>query len=371
MAEGVYQKWADEYGRTRAQYETLATLLANLLERLVRDAEIDIVQIEKRAKSVDSFVGKLTRKGDQYTDPLAEVTDLAGVRVITYYLEDVDEVGELIKEEFEVDDERSVDKRAQLDPDRFGYVSTHFIVRLSETRRQLREWSELADLKAEIQVRTATQHAWAAVEHKLHYKNREETAPGAIQRRMSRLSALFELADEQFAEAKAVQLAEQSTQKDRVGRGDLDSHVNTTSLKAYLEASEKVSAALGVAEAVGWRVRSEPDPGDPDRQERDLQDLVRSLQMLDVGRITAFDELIGRAGEVEGPLGVVAGREASDQVGGGHVDGRAFPEDILNVIVFLLAKAPPDVITQIYGGVTADAISEAIEHGGAGSDSDP
>ena len=361
MAEGGYQGWATEYAGTLSKYETLATKFSDLLEQILGHEEIDIVQIEKRAKTVESFLGKLTRKGDQYTNPLDEVTDLAGIRVITYYLEDVDRVAEVIRRQFTVDEELSVDKRAELDPDRFGYVSSHFIVTLSESRSGLLEWAGLEDLKAEIQVRTATQHAWAAVEHKLHYKNREETAPRAMQRRMSRLSALFELADEQFAEAKRVQLAEQSKQEDRVGRGDLDSHVNTTSLKAYFEASDKIDAALVMAEATGWRIQSEPDPGDPDRRERDLQDLVRTLQLLDVNSIRDFDELMARAPEVDHALAVVAEREAADELGGGHFDGRAFPEDIVNVIVLLLAEAPPDVVQKIYGGVTADAIGEAVE----------
>jgi putative GTP pyrophosphokinase len=60
---------------------------------------------------------------------------------------------------------------------------------------------QYADIRAEIQVRTALQHAWSAVHHKLEYKSSTE-APPELRRRLFRLSALFELADEQFSELR-------------------------------------------------------------------------------------------------------------------------------------------------------------------------
>jgi len=44
-----------------------------------------------------------------------------GLRIITYYREDVTRVGEILKKEFQIDATNSVDKAAALDPDRFGY----------------------------------------------------------------------------------------------------------------------------------------------------------------------------------------------------------------------------------------------------------
>ena len=52
---------------------------------------------------------------------VTEVTDLVGLRIITYYREDVTRVGEILKKEFQIDATNSVDKAAALDPDRFGY----------------------------------------------------------------------------------------------------------------------------------------------------------------------------------------------------------------------------------------------------------
>jgi putative GTP pyrophosphokinase len=48
--------------------------------------------------------------------------------VITYYSSDVDRVADIVRREFSVDRENSIDKRAVLDPDRFGYLSLYYVV---------------------------------------------------------------------------------------------------------------------------------------------------------------------------------------------------------------------------------------------------
>lgn len=344
------------YSSMRPRYEELADKFAGLLEQLVKNKDIECVLVENRAKTVDSLKGKLSRK--EYDDPLEDVTDLAGIRIITYYLEDVERVGELVREHFNVDEDHSVSKSVELGPDQFGYLSDHFIVTLDDKRSRMAEWKHLKGLKAEIQVRTATQHAWASLDHKLQYKS--ETASDEIKRRLYRLSALFELADEQFAEIERVTRAEGERHVERVRSGDLEATIDITSLASYLNASPTVKDALRVAEAAGWSVREEPDPSDPDRRERDLDDLVRSLHSLDRHRIEDLDALLGRAPEASELLQAVAVREAADPFSGGHANGQAFGEDILNVMVLLLADAPPDCVEKIYGGVTAEAINAAI-----------
>jgi hypothetical protein len=50
-----------------------------------------------------------------------------------------------------------------------------------------------------VQVRTVLQHAWASISHALQYKQ-EDDIPRALRRRLARISALLEVADEEFAE---------------------------------------------------------------------------------------------------------------------------------------------------------------------------
>ena len=122
-----------------------------------------------------------------------EITDLASVRVITYYATDVDKVSEILESEFDVDKEHSIDKRTSLETDRFGYCSVHHVVSMSPSRLALRECYAYAGMKREIQIRTALQHAWAEIEHDIGYKS-EITIPKEMRRSSSRIAGLLEIA---------------------------------------------------------------------------------------------------------------------------------------------------------------------------------
>src|SRR2546427_6148809 len=196
--QASHRRWEDTYRRMSGGYEDFTFRLLALMENLLKDANIDIVQVDARPKSVESFSEKLRRKGERYTDPLEQMTDLVGLRVITYYLEDVSRVGDLINHEFVLDAENSVDKADAVGPDQFGYRSVHYVARLGRNRQGLAEWQPFGDSCFEVQVRTSLQHAWAAVDHKLRYKTANDV-PDHLKRRLYRLSALFEFADEQFS----------------------------------------------------------------------------------------------------------------------------------------------------------------------------
>jgi ppGpp synthetase/RelA/SpoT-type nucleotidyltranferase len=182
----------------RPLYEEFVGRIKDLMGTLVDGAGIRVDSIHGRTKTVKSLSDKLNRPAKAYTR-LEGVPDLAGLRVITYLREDADQVVELIRKEFDVDDEESEDVAARLAPNEFGYLSVHLVIRLSEGRRRLSEWSKLQALRAEVQVRTVLQHAWASISHALQYKQEDEI-PWALRRRLARLSALLEVADEEFAE---------------------------------------------------------------------------------------------------------------------------------------------------------------------------
>lgn len=83
------------------------------------------------------------------------------MRIIIYFLSDIDKVAKLIEDEFHIDEANNVDKRKQVEADQFGYMSLHYIVSLLEERLKLGENKKFAGLKAEIQIRTILQHTWA------------------------------------------------------------------------------------------------------------------------------------------------------------------------------------------------------------------
>ncbi|MEW6420403.1 MAG: GTP pyrophosphokinase family protein [Deinococcota bacterium] len=138
-----------------------------------------------------SLADKLRRKPGRYPT-LEDVTDLVGVRVITSFERDVNVVARMIEEHFVVDWDNSSDNSKMHDPDRFGSLGVHDVVRAEPDLVP-----ERAGTRYEVQIRFILQHAWTEIEHDLGSRNRE-TVPREVRRRFSRLAGLLEMADEEF-----------------------------------------------------------------------------------------------------------------------------------------------------------------------------
>ncbi len=176
--------------------EQYGRLLCDVIERVLAPDGISYHSINYRVKTKQSATKKVFSKPDRYKQP-SDLKDLLGLRIITYFSDDVDRIAEILTTEFEVDEQNSVDKRAIQDPDRFGYASLHYVLSLSKGRSEMREYSKFAGQQFEIQIRSILQHAWAEIEHDLGYKTRA-AVPRQIRRRFSRLAGLLELADDEF-----------------------------------------------------------------------------------------------------------------------------------------------------------------------------
>ena len=83
----------------------------------------------------------------------------------------------------------------------FGYKGLHLDLKLDDERKILPEYVGFGDQQFEVQIRTIVQDAWSEVDHKLKYK---KEIPSDIKRRIYRLAALFELADQEFESIKDV-----------------------------------------------------------------------------------------------------------------------------------------------------------------------
>ena len=189
-----------EYDTRCTLYRSFALTVKQLLEELIKTESISYNAATCRLKDRDSLDKKIDRKQDKYRS-LDELTDIAGVRIITYYSDDIDKVARIVENEFEVDHENSIDKGKSLEPDRFGYCSVHYVVKMSAERLKLREYKAYDGLKCEIQIRTVLQHAWAEIEHDLGYKS-EKAIPRDIRRSFSRLAGLLEIGDKEFLEIR-------------------------------------------------------------------------------------------------------------------------------------------------------------------------
>jgi ppGpp synthetase/RelA/SpoT-type nucleotidyltranferase len=212
-------------------YEAFSLRIHALLEELLKTNKIPFSQIEHRAKTLRSFMNKLERK--KYENPFTDIKDLAGIRVITYYQDDLKRLLEVLQREFTIDQDHSIDKLDALNINEFGYRSHHLIVSLKSPRKELIEWKDFADFSAEIQVRSILQHAWAAISHKLDYKTAAQ-APSEMLRQLFRLSALLELADEQFSLLRDSDKNIISRYEKELAKGELDISIDLYSLKEYV-----------------------------------------------------------------------------------------------------------------------------------------
>lgn len=182
----ILQEYRDNFSLFKEFEGKILALLKNSLD----EAGIHLASIESRIKTEDSLAGKLERKGYKYKS-LADITDILGVRLITYYIDDVDKVATAIERLFEVDWENSIDKRKVHDIDSFGYLSLHYVCSTEEF-----------PFRFEIQMRTVLQHAWANLDHDTGYKSGVEI-PKRYMRSMSRLAGMLELIDEEFSKIRS------------------------------------------------------------------------------------------------------------------------------------------------------------------------
>jgi len=197
VVQRAVQEYADRYPETAAATEGYVRLVRTLLD----DAGINYLTVTGRTKSVASFAEKANRVRDGrplYTDPLREITDQIGVRVITYVLDDVAAVAELLADQLDVLDDRDL-ARETAEQGRFGYASRHLLVALGDNGLA-EEHPALRGRRASVQVRTVLQHAWAEFEHDIRYKGTVPDEHGAdLDRRFTLAAGLLELADREFA----------------------------------------------------------------------------------------------------------------------------------------------------------------------------
>jgi ppGpp synthetase/RelA/SpoT-type nucleotidyltranferase len=233
-----------EYARAVELLPAFGGALESLLEDLLAAGRIKYHGVNHRVKSKESAERKMARpvKGENDTGPrsLQALNDLLGIRIITYFRDEVDAVAKMIEREFVIDPDSSVDKRAVLDADRFGYLSLHYVAKLSSGRVILPEYQKYDGIKFEVQIRSILQHAWAEIEHDLGYKS-EAAVPRAVRRRFSRLAGVLELADDEFMGIRQEIGDHQAAAQVTITQGSFGIEIDQDSLSAFVQSSPRTA----------------------------------------------------------------------------------------------------------------------------------
>ena len=190
------------YEELRPLYGAFCVHVRQLVTAEIAGRSIKIHSIEARTKSLESFERKIKRllgahrDSRRAPDPIKMVTDMAGVRVITFFPKTVLDLDAVIRERFRVI-ERDDKTESRETPSSFGYRSIHYLVEMAPGQLESRDLRWYQGLVAEIQVRTILQHAWAEIEHDIQYKS-VRAIPPAIRRRLAAVAGLLEIADREF-----------------------------------------------------------------------------------------------------------------------------------------------------------------------------
>jgi len=162
----------------------------------------EVETVSGRTKKYEECISKFKRKylpqikPDDDNYKISEhLTDLIGIRAVCNYSEDVHEIRRGLNKFFR--EIEITDKSNQLEKteDKFGYKSLHLQLVLKSRLKEIPEAAKFKNIKIELQIRTVIQDAWSILDHKIKYK---KSIPQNLKRRINRLSALFEIADDEF-----------------------------------------------------------------------------------------------------------------------------------------------------------------------------
>ncbi|MBE5890393.1 MAG: GTP pyrophosphokinase family protein [Lachnospiraceae bacterium] len=150
--------------------------------------------ISSRIKSKESIIYKMEKKGLPMTVSalLGNIHDIAGVRVICPFIEDVYYVARMLARQKSI--ELLEVKDYIREPKANGYRSLHLIIHINV------DFAERSmSVPVEIQIRTTAMDFWAGAEHQLRYKKeREFTAED--EEKLKHCADLMAQADEEMQE---------------------------------------------------------------------------------------------------------------------------------------------------------------------------
>lgn len=134
-------------------------------ELSVRNSRNPIEMVKSRVKKPTSIVEKLQRKGlsVSFDSMIDHLDDVAGIRVICSFLDDIYEVADMLARQDDVHIVTIKDYIRKPKPN--GYRSYHMIVEIPVFFSDQKKW-----MRVEVQIRTIAMDFWASLDHQLKYK---------------------------------------------------------------------------------------------------------------------------------------------------------------------------------------------------------
>lgn len=165
-----FQRMMDEFFSIQCRYSAAIKEVQTKLEILDDEFQMKhrrnpIHHIESRLKSIQSIMAKLSRKQFAVTmhSAMENLKDIAGIRVICSYVQDVYAVAQLLTSQ---DDVELVEMRDYIHtPKANGYRSLHLIIAVPVFLQEGRIM-----VPVEVQIRTIAMDFWASLEHSMRYK---------------------------------------------------------------------------------------------------------------------------------------------------------------------------------------------------------
>ena len=174
-------------------------------EHRENDLYSPIEQVSGRVKSVSSILEKMQRTHIPMERMEEEVEDIAGIRIICQFEEDIETVASLIqnRSDMTIKSEKNYLKHVK----QSGYRSLHLIIYYTvETLNGPRK------LQAEIQIRTMAMDFWATIEHSLQYKYKGDMPPHVAERLTNAADAIILLDQEMSSVRDEIMDAQNSSQ---------------------------------------------------------------------------------------------------------------------------------------------------------------
>ena len=177
----------------RAAIKEMRTKLENLDDSFHARYEYNpIHHIETRLKSIPSILKKLEARSIPMSieNMNNELSDIAGVRVICNYFDDVEQVADMLLSQDDVTLIRRKDYHRH--PSETGYRSLHLVVSIPVFLA-----GERRDVTVEIQIRTIAMDFWATLDHDMQYKKKVEDAE-EIMRELRECADIIHQTDEKM-----------------------------------------------------------------------------------------------------------------------------------------------------------------------------